>query len=57
MFWAATMSRSTGGLLRLVTGVLVEISEEWETGKIYLQPETKIQHTKPTKSLQPSNLR
>jgi putative transposase len=28
-------------LLRLVTGVLMEISEEWETGKIYLQPETK----------------
>lgn len=28
-------------LLRLVTGVLVEISEEWETGKIYLQPVTK----------------
>lgn len=28
-------------LLRLVTGVLVEISEEWETGKIYLQPATK----------------
>ena len=27
-------------LLRLVTGVLMEISEEWETGKIYLQPET-----------------
>ena len=29
-------------LLRLVTGILMEISEEWETGKIYLQPETKI---------------
>lgn len=28
-------------LLRLVTGVLMEISEEWETGKIYLQPESK----------------
>jgi transposase-like protein len=28
-------------LLRLVTGVVIEISEEWETGKIYLQPETK----------------
>jgi adenine-specific DNA-methyltransferase len=28
-------------LLRLVTGVLMEISEEWETGKIDLQPETK----------------
>jgi transposase-like protein len=30
-------------LLRLVTGVVIEISEEWETGKIYLQPETKKQ--------------
>ena len=28
-------------LLRLVTGVLMEISEEWETGKVYLQQETK----------------
>ncbi len=28
---------------RLVTGVIIEISEEWETGKIYLQPETKKQ--------------
>ena len=27
----------------LVTGVLIEISEEWETGKDYLQPETKKQ--------------
>jgi len=27
--------------MRLVTGVIMEISEEWETGKIYLQPETK----------------
>ena len=30
--------------LRLVTGILIEISEEWETGKVYLQPETKKQH-------------
>lgn len=28
-------------LLRLVTGVIIEISEEWETGKVYLPPETK----------------
>jgi len=29
-------------LLRLVTAVLIEISEEWETGKAYLQTaETK----------------
>ena len=31
-------------LLRLVTGILIEISEEWETGKVYLQPETKKPH-------------
>ena len=30
--------------LRLVTCVISEISEEWETGKIYLRPETKKQH-------------
>jgi transposase-like protein len=30
-------------LLRLVTGILIEISEEWEIGKIYLQPATKKQ--------------
>jgi transposase-like protein len=28
-------------LLRLVTGILIEISDEWEIGKIYLQPVTK----------------
>jgi putative transposase len=32
-------------LLRLVTAVLVEISEEWETGKVYLQ----IKETKSTR--------
>jgi transposase-like protein len=32
-------------LLRLVTAVLIEISEEWETGKAYLQ----ITETKPTR--------
>jgi transposase-like protein len=26
-------------LLKLVTAVLVEISEDWETGKVYLKPE------------------
>ena len=36
-------------LLRLVTGVFIEISEEWETGKVYLQLETKNQ--KPTTKL------
>jgi transposase-like protein len=29
---------SEESLLRLVTGVLVEISETWETGKTYLTP-------------------
>ena len=28
-------------LLHLVTGIVIEISEEWETGKIYLQPESQ----------------
>lgn len=32
-------------LLRLVTAVLIEISEEWETGKVYLKP----QPTEPTR--------
>ena len=29
---------SEESLLRLVTGVLIEISETWETGKTYLTP-------------------
>ena len=29
---------SKASLLRLVTGVLIEISEIWETGKTYLTP-------------------
>ncbi len=29
-----------GSLLRLVSAILMEISEEWETGKIYLNPES-----------------
>lgn len=29
---------SEGSLLRLVTGVLIEISETWETGKTYISP-------------------
>ena len=28
-------------VLRLVTAILMETSEEWETGKIYLSPTTK----------------
>lgn len=37
----ATLFPNTDSLLRLVTAVLVEISEEWETGKRYVTFETK----------------
>ena len=36
---------STESLLRLVTGVLIEISETWETGSTYLPPSTKTKKT------------
>ena len=32
----ATLFPNEASLLRLVSAVLVEVSEEWETGKIYL---------------------
>ena len=32
----ATLFPNEASLLRLVSAVLMEISEEWETGKIYL---------------------
>lgn len=32
---------NTDSILRLVTAILMEISEEWETGKTYLKPNTK----------------
>jgi len=32
----ATLFPNEASLLRLVTAILMEISEEWETGKIYL---------------------
>ena len=35
----ATLFPNEASLLRLVSAVLIEISEEWETGKIYLRPE------------------
>ena len=48
---------SEDSLLRLVTGVLIEISESWETGKTYLSQLTKNpKNTKPAtfrKSHQP----
>jgi putative transposase len=37
----ATLFPNEASLLRLVTGVLIEISEEWETGKRYVTFETK----------------
>ncbi|MEN6558721.1 MAG: IS256 family transposase [Thermoguttaceae bacterium] len=37
----ATLFPNEASLLRLVSAVLVEITEEWETGKVYLSMETK----------------
>ena len=37
----ATLFPNESSLLRLVTAVLTEISEEWETGKIYLNMEAE----------------
>jgi transposase-like protein len=34
----ATLFPNTEALLRLASAILMEISEEWETGKIYLKP-------------------
>ena len=36
----ATLFPNEASLLRLVSAVLIETSEEWETGKIYLKPES-----------------
>lgn len=36
----ATLFPNEASLLRLVSAVLMEISEEWETGKVYLATET-----------------
>ena len=35
----ATLFPNEASLLRLVTAVLMEISEDWETGKVYLNPQ------------------
>lgn len=32
---------NTDSILRLVTAIIMEISEEWETGKTYLNPNDK----------------
>ena len=37
----ATLFPNEASLLRLVTAILIEISEEWETGKRYVTFETK----------------
>jgi transposase-like protein len=37
----ATLFPNEASLLRLVSAVLIEFSEEWETGKVYLPRETK----------------
>jgi len=37
----ATLFPNEESLLRLVSAVLAEISEEWETGKVYLNMETE----------------
>jgi transposase-like protein len=37
----ATLFPNEASLLRLVSAILVEITEEWETGKVYLNMETK----------------
>jgi len=36
----ATLFPNEASLLRLVTAILMETSDEWETGRIYLTPET-----------------
>lgn len=40
-------------LLRIVTGVIIEISERWEISKVHLQPETKKQPNLPRFSSRP----
>ena len=37
----ATLFPNDDSLLRLVSAVLIEISEDWETGKVYLNTETE----------------
>ena len=40
----ATLFPNEASLLRLVSAVLMEISEEWETDKKYLNLETPLTH-------------
>jgi transposase-like protein len=39
---AATLFPNEAFLLRLVTAVLMEIGEDWETGKVYLNPQEEL---------------
>ena len=42
IFWSYWGSRANDdSLLRLVSAVLIELSEDWETGKVYLNIETE----------------
>jgi transposase-like protein len=38
----ATLFPNEASLLRLVSAVLMEISEDWETGRVYLKPEVDL---------------
>lgn len=40
----ASLFPNEASLLRLVSAVLMEISEEWETGNLYLKPEERLIH-------------
>jgi hypothetical protein len=37
----AALFPNAGALLRLVSAILIEVSEEWETGKLYLSMECR----------------
>ena len=41
----ATLFPNEASLRRLVTAVLMEISEDWETGKAYLNPQEEVPTT------------
>ncbi len=51
----ATLFPNEASLLRLVTAVLMEISEEWETGKRYVTFETKSTRPFPNPALLQKN--
>jgi hypothetical protein len=47
----ATLFPNEASLLRLVTAILIEVSEEWETGKRYVTFETKSTRSLSTQAL------